>query len=64
MKLEDMIYEILIKKDISQQDFASELRVDPAQVSRWLSGDNKPRRKTYQKIKKIYEEMTCQKVKS
>lgn len=51
-----MIEEILIKKDISQQELATELKVAPSQISRWRNGA-KPRIRILDRIKKLYEQV-------
>lgn len=54
--LEKMLSEILIEKDITQQDLAEKLKVAPSQVSRWMNGNSSPRKKTMEKIRQLYQE--------
>ena len=53
--LEKMLNDILIEKDVSQQDLALELEVAPSQLSRWLNGQTTPTRRSYNKIKQLYD---------
>ena len=52
-----MIEEILINKDISQQELANQLNVAPSQITRWRNGDCKPRVRMLNKIKKLHEQV-------
>lgn len=52
-----MLYKIIEKLDITQLELACELEISTAQVSRLLAGQNQPHRKTYAKIKKLYESL-------
>lgn len=54
-----MIEEILIKKDISQQELALQLKVSPSQITRWINNDCKPRIRMFDKIKKLHEEISA-----
>lgn len=62
MDIKKLINEILIKKDISQKELAGLLKVSPAQITYYLSGDNYPRRRTLARIQKIYEELEEKKI--
>lgn len=57
MQAKDMLYKIIEKLDITQLELACELEISTAQVSRLLAGQNQPHRKTYAKIKKLYESL-------
>ena len=56
--IDEMIRVILVKKDISQQSLATQLKVAPSQITRWRTGDSYPGIRNLDKIKQLYAELT------
>lgn len=56
MTIKEMLNKIMEKRRIDQQGLALLLRVDKAQVSRWLN-EAVPKIENQRKIKKLYDEV-------
>lgn len=49
------ILELIVKKKITQNDFAKAMQVYPSTVSQWISGTREPRLATIYKICELYD---------
>lgn len=52
----DMLNKIMKSKNWNQEQIANALRVDKAQITRWL-GSSSPNIENLRKIKKLYDEV-------
>jgi len=57
MNIKEMLTAIMDKYHLSQEGLATRYKVDPSQISRWLTGQRSPRGQTmiliYEDFKKI-----------
>lgn len=58
ISFDEMISQILTKKNISQQELAKQLKISPSQISRWRYKDNAPRRRMKDKIRAMFDEIS------